>query len=128
MLRTTLAALIFTAGAAGIAHADGMRFHEAIAQPGVREQVDELLGEQPGWVGFVLDRGGVEGQAITLTLADQDYEFYPTCRPHECNMKKIGLMIGEDGATYLRLYGTETEDVIFGKPPEDVAEALAAQE
>ncbi|MBW3243681.1 hypothetical protein KUV57_13495 [Epibacterium sp. DP7N7-1] len=128
MLRTALAALIFTVGAAGITHAEGMRFHEAIAHHGVRAQVDELLGEQPAWVAFVLDRGGVEGKPITLTLEDQDYEFYPTCRPHECEMKKIGLLIGDDGSTYVRLYGAQTEDQIFGDPPAKVAEALAAQE
>lgn len=87
-----------------------------------------MLGEQPSWVDFVLEKGGVEGQPITLTLADQNYEFYPTCRPHECAMKKIGLLIGEDGATYVRLYGSKTEDVIYGEPPAKVAEALAAQE
>lgn len=107
--------------------ADDMRFHEALSQPGIREQVDAIIGEQPGWVSFVLDRGGVEGPSITLTLEDQNYEYFPTCRPHECIMKRIGLLIGDDNSVYIRIFGTEVEDQIYGDPPAHVAVALAAQ-
>ncbi|WP_161631055.1 Ivy family c-type lysozyme inhibitor [Leisingera caerulea] len=127
MIRHAICAIAFSIGLTAAAQADELRFHGALAQDGVRERVTELLGEQPAWVDFVLERGGVEGKPITLTLKDQSYEYYETCRPHECAMKRIGMMIGEDGVVYVRLFGTKTDDQVFGEPPAEIEKVLRAQ-
>jgi hypothetical protein len=127
MIRASFIAFILAVGLGQTAQAEEMRFHQAVSQPEIKARVVEMLGEQPKWVSFVLDKGGVEGKSITLTLADQDYEYYETCRPYECNMKRIGMMIGADGSIYLRLFGTKTEDRIFGAPTAEIEKVLRAQ-
>lgn len=127
MLRTFLFAATAIATLATAGHAGEMRFSEAASQPQTRAALVELLGEQPKWVPFVLDNGGVENPAETLTISGQTFKYYETCKAHECYAKKIGMAISPDGAVFVRIFGEEAEDKIYGNPPAELAEVMQSQ-
>ncbi len=104
--------------------ADGLRFHKALGVGDTGERVSEMLEGQDKWVGLILEHGGVEAPSKAMTLEDQGYVYYQTCRPHECNMYKISMMVGDDGAIFLRLYGTKTEEQFFGDPSDKIKQVM----
>ncbi|ETX13356.1 hypothetical protein OCH239_10965 [Roseivivax halodurans JCM 10272] len=109
MFRIATAALVLGLGSTATAHSQDMRFHVEWAQPGVHKTVDDKFGGQRKRVNLVLDEGSFESAPITLTLDNEEYEFHPSCRPHECAMRRIVLLIGEEGSVDVHLYDTETE-------------------
>jgi hypothetical protein len=125
MFRSTiLAGALVSAMCVPALAADGMRFHEALGALGIGDHVAEMLEGQPKWVGSVIENGGVESPSSTMTLEDQGYTYYRTCRPHECGMKKISMMVGDDGAVFLRVYGTQTEEQFFGDPSDQIKQVM----
>ena len=128
MKRAILTSAVFSFFFAGaLVAGDGPRYSEALDIGDTRIKVEEMLKDQPKWVQYVGLNGGVGSGGYTITLEDQIYNFAKVCKPHECNMKRISMMVGEDGAVYLRVYGTKTEEQFFGDPSAKIKEVMRAQ-
>ncbi|RAV77209.1 hypothetical protein DBT52_09425 [Aerococcus mictus] len=57
---------------------------------------DELRGHLEGW--SVRFEDGIQGPGRVVTIGGDQYEFYSSCKPHDCGAKSLRVLTSIGGA------------------------------
>jgi len=97
------------------ASAEEARFSTYAKQPALRAQMLEQVKGQEAWLVSLVEQGGVEGLARTITVDGKPYTYAATCRPHMCSDYAVALLVGPEQQAYLYTFGDEVKDTLLAK-------------